>query len=1134
MQLSALSAGGALGRGRPIDSSSWPSRGPHRAFLEFLDRVHRENGTKSLAVVAAAMNLRARSRVSDLLRGKAPPADDDQARRLIRALGGSAEDADRGLRLYHKVQSSSPRNVHPVHPVRPGPADEAEDFNARPYAAARPVTQSVYRHQVEATVQSSRAKNEAAYWATVREICDRTGVLAGRRDELAEIAAFAVSGEGCRWLVGEPWAGKTSLLAEAALSMPEEVDVVCYFLSRREADADSSRFLAAVVPQLSALGGVEAPVPDVHQFRALWRDATSRADAQGRHLLLIIDGLDEDMCPPGLPSVAALLPAKAGGRTHVLVSSRLHPEMMGDIQPGHPVLQVRPMSLEPFAEARELARLAQKEIVDLLHHDGSDGLAAEVLGFLAAAHGPLTVSDLAALTGDKEAGEVELAHRRLIRELVSTVAARSVQPAGLDSVGGYQFAHESLLAYAQAHPDLNDPSFRSRIHQWAWQWQAAGWPAPAGGEGTPRYLLDIYPATLAREPLRLARLAGDIGWVEAAIASAGADAALATIRRAAAANPDSAPVAAMLTAVTGQAYDLRSLAPFEQPGSILRQLWMQAAELASGGMPAADRLAAEILSRLQLLPGPALTPRWTTRQTSKALSGQLGRHDSFIRAMELLADRRVAVGDDDHVLIWDPDRPGSHPIELGGDRTAPVEVVTADGRIITAQPEGRPLIRDPARPEVEPEEFGGWRTPGGRSQAPLEVALPGGHVIRSELTGMLLVRDPDASHWRGRELKSVVTALAALPDGRAVIGTESGSVVIWDAAILGAWPVELGRHDDQVSAITVLPDGRRIATGSYDRRVLLWDIDTRRDIGGAPAPSMLGGVGDVSAARITGDGRLITATGSWITIWSWDSSGPREEDLTPSGGYAQALAELPDQRVAIAGPYNKVQIWNPACRTSDTSIHIRPPIELGFINGDYVTAMAALADGRIVTGGYDGGILLWDPDNPGGRPTSLGFTNRRVLTVAVLPDGRVVSSGTDGRVLVWNPDELNADPDVIGRSESRIRVVTALEDGRVLTGGWDDGQILIWDTSPARSEPLELGRHNGHVLSAATLQHGLVATAGSDSRIFIWNLSAPGIPVLHLGCQAGVIAAAQRSQAASDLLIAHHGTGFSLWSFTNE
>ena len=91
----------------------------------------------------------------------------------------------------------------------------------------------------------------------------------------------------------------------------------------------------------------------------------------------------------------------------------------------------------------------------------------------------------------------------------------------------------------------------------------------------------------------LARLAGDVGWIEAAVASEGVASVLADLRRAAAANPASTLVAAVLAAVTGQVHDLRPPQPLDQPACILRQLWMQAAELAEGD------LAEDIRSRLQ-------------------------------------------------------------------------------------------------------------------------------------------------------------------------------------------------------------------------------------------------------------------------------------------------------------------------------------------------------------------------------------------------------------------------------------------------------------------------------------------------------------------------------------------------------
>ena len=327
------------------------------------------------------------------------------------------------------------------------------------------------------SLPATPGRRRSAYWATVQEIRKRTGMLTGRRHDLAAISSFAAGDEGYRWLVGDPWAGKTALLAEVVTALPGNVDVVCYFLSRREADAGSSRFLAAVVPQLASLLDEDASGADVHQFRALWQRAAERATAEDRHLLLVVDGLDEDLCPTGLPSVAAQLPAAVDGYAHVLVSSRPCPELPPDIPAGHPLRYASPVPVRPFTGARELAVLARQEIDDLLSRDDG-GLAADVLGLLTAAAGPLAVRDLAALT-DVASPSVALARR--IRRMFTTSAGRSLQTVGLAGGDRYQFAHESLLAYAQADEDLNDPDFRRRIQRWAHQWQAAGWPTPAAG-----------------------------------------------------------------------------------------------------------------------------------------------------------------------------------------------------------------------------------------------------------------------------------------------------------------------------------------------------------------------------------------------------------------------------------------------------------------------------------------------------------------------------------------------------------------------------------------------------------------------------------------------------------------------------
>jgi WD40 repeat protein len=950
--------------------------------------------------------------------------------------------------------------------------------------------------------------SRSAYQATVLEIRQRTGMLIGRQHELDAIQSFSLGDDGYRWLVGEAWAGKTSLLAEAVLTLPEDIDVFCYFLSRREADADSSGFLAAVVPQMAYLLNEDVSTAELAQFRALWHRAIERAGTESRHVILVVDGLDEDLRPPGLPSVAALLPATAGGRAHVLVSSRPHPELPADIAVGHPLRSVRPVLVQTFAGARELEVLARQEIDDLLRRD-DDGLAADVFGLMAAAAGPLAVRDLAAMNVDFPPSA---ALTRRIRGLVSTSAARSLQPVG--PVGGdrYQFAHESLLAHAQASDELNDPSFRRRIHQWAEEWQAAGWPTPAGGEeGTPQYLLDNYPSTLTLEHQRLAHLVCDIGWVAAAIASVGADRVLADLHRAVAANPANPAVSTVLTTVTGQAHNLRPPRPLDQPGYVLRQLWMQAAELSE------EELADDIRRSLQSLSSVCLVPEWTTRRASRALSSELGRHrgKGWVQTVAVLADEKVVSGGDDaRLLVWDLTDPGASPIELGRhDEAVRVVAGLAGERVVSGGADGRILLWDLTDPGASPIELG-------RHDGTVHAVagLAGERVVSGGADGRVLLWDltnPGASPIELGRHDATVRAVAVLPDGRIVTGGSDQEVLVWDPAAPGTRPIELGRHDSIVRAVAVLPDGRVVTGG--DRRILVWDP---ADLGVSSAePTLHYAV--VQAVAVLAGERLVSGDNDGRVLM-WDLTDPSSApvELGRHRGKVRAVAVRTDERLVTGGEDGRVLLWDPTAPGAS-------PVELGRHRGK-VRAVAVLADGRVVAGGEDGRVLIWDAADPDADPVELGHNQKLVRAMAVLADGRVVTGGRGG-VLVWDPVRPDADPVDLGLHDEAVQSLAVLPDGRVVAGG--NQKVLIVDPATPAAATTALGRHNGAVRSVAVLDGGRVVTGGTDQRVLVWNPLEPGTQVAQLNCSVTTLAT---TSLGSKLIIAHVRDDFSLWSFTTQ
>ena len=71
-----------------------------------------------------------------------------------------------------------------------------------------------------------------------------------------------------------------------------------------------------------------------------------------------------------------------------------------------------------------------------------------------------------------------------------------------------------------------------------------------------------------------------------------------------------------------------------------------------------------------------------------------------------------------------------------------------------------------------------------------------------------------------------VTALCVLPDGRLASGSYDNTIRLWDVAT-GAETARLEGHSGRVAALCLLPDGR-LASGSWDNTIRLWDVDDRR------------------------------------------------------------------------------------------------------------------------------------------------------------------------------------------------------------------------------------------------------------------------------------------------------------------
>ncbi|MFI9149860.1 trypsin-like peptidase domain-containing protein [Streptomyces sp. NPDC053367] len=326
--------------------------------------------------------------------------------------------------------------------------------------------------------------------------------LDGRQAELRELTAFCGGSAPYLWIQGRPWAGKTALVAWFALHPPRGVVPVWFFVTARDArQSDAEACTGALVEQLAAVAGREPSRTGTHaardgERRLLLREAAERVGHDGKTLLLLVDGLDEDeFLTPGAPgpSIASLLPERLPPNVRVLVTSRPGPGLPADVRGTHPLRHCRVMPLSSTMAARHLEADARFELDRILA--GDDDLQRDLVGLLTAARGTLRRDDLRALTG----APGHAVGRRLGSTFGRILRERGA--GGDDSDGdatlyvsprGYLFAHETLLAAAQDALGADLTVYWERLHAWAKAYEERGWPAD-----TPPYLLQPYGRLLA-------------------------------------------------------------------------------------------------------------------------------------------------------------------------------------------------------------------------------------------------------------------------------------------------------------------------------------------------------------------------------------------------------------------------------------------------------------------------------------------------------------------------------------------------------------------------------------------------------------------------------------------------------------
>jgi len=308
-------------------------------------------------------------------------------------------------------------------------------------------------------------------------------------------------------------------------------------------------------------------------------------------------------------------------------------------------------------------------------------------------------------------------------------------------------------------------------------------------------------------------------------------------------------------------------------------------------------------------------------------------------------------------------------------------------------------------------------------------------------------------------------------------------------------------HKGEVTALSISPSGRTLASGSRDKTIKLWRLDSGELLhtfggrslwsgsgsssGSSSGPNFLSNLWSpsehqdrINALAFSYNGRILVSGSNDGSIKLWDLATLTLISTLPGQGWEISAIALDPQGYLLASGSGDglIQLWEP--ETDELIANLSQ-------HQERISALLMHPQGQLISGSYDKTIRLWNLNNNQVIRVLKGHVDR-VSALALTPDGSIlITASWDKTIKLWD-FQLWEQLRVISAHRDRIHCLAMHPTGKLFASGSEDNSIKLWDMESGSR--LALLQHAWGVNAIVFSPDGERLVSGSvDETIKIWR-----------------------------------------------